>query len=217
MPLTLKYLRLQIISLFKPAFQRKRRAKRMEDFIRLMNVSGDETILDLGGHPRIWDSVKQPLDITMLNLPGTIDWSAPTHHRGTYVEGDATNVAQYTDDAFDIVFSNSVIEHVGNENARASFAKEARRLGRSYWVQTPSKYFPIEAHNGMPFWWYYPEAVKKYFIKRWREKLPEWTDMVEGTDIVTRRELETLFPDGEIIVERVWGFPKSYVAYKAPT
>jgi hypothetical protein len=38
--------------------------------------------------------------------------------------------------------------------------------------------------------------------------------MIEGTTVVKRAELEKLFPDAEIKVERVFGIPKSYIALK---
>jgi hypothetical protein len=114
----------------------------------------------------------------------------------------------------DFVFSNSVIEHVGGAERRAQFAREVRRIGRSYWVQTPSIWFPIEAHSGMPLWWCYPKGMRNWILRRWREKLPAWTDMIEGTTVVKRAELQRLFPDAKIKVERVLGVPKSYIAFK---
>jgi hypothetical protein len=95
----------------------------------------------------------------------------------------------------------------------AQFAGEVRRLGRSYWVQTPAKIFPIEAHCGMPFWWYYPEFLRNYFLTRWRGKLPAWTEMVEGTRVLQRKQLEELFPEAEVYVERFFGITKSYAAF----
>jgi hypothetical protein len=124
----------------------------MADFVANMNPKENSNILDLGGQPMIWSSVKVRLNITILNLPGMAQQHYASHHNLTYVEGDACHVTRFADESFDLVFSNSVIEHVGDEGKQAQFANEVRRLGRSYWVQTPSKYFPVEAHTGMPFW-----------------------------------------------------------------
>jgi hypothetical protein len=123
-------------------------------------------------------------------------------------------VRQYQDGQFDLAFSNSVIEHVGPEPKQAAFAREVRRLGRDYWVQTPSRWFPIEAHCDMPFWWFYPDAVRRWFIKRWRPRLPAYTDMVEGTRVLRLGDLRRLFPDGELYVEFAHGLPKSYTVYR---
>jgi hypothetical protein len=80
-------------------------------------------------------------------------------------------------------------------------------------VQTPSQWFPIEAHCGMPFWWFYPDRLRQYFIERWRKKLPAWTQMVEETTVLTRADLKRLFPEAQILTETSFGVPKSYVAY----
>lgn len=160
----------------------------------------------------IWDSVPLRLDITIVNLPGGV-CKQETRHNIRYFEGDACEIKDFAERSFDSVFSNSVIEHVGPADKQVKFAREVRRLGQSYWVQTPSKWFPIEAHCGMPFWWFYPATLRHYFIERWRKKLPAWTQMVEETTVLTEGDLRRLFPEATILVERLFGIPKSYIAY----
>lgn len=208
-----KYLRYALFTFFLRPFSQRARQRRMQSFLVLMNISPGRSVLDLGGQPMIWDNVPCHLKITILNRPGIAETHHPSHHELRYVEGDACNVEGLDAQSFDVVFSNSVIEHVGAADKRTAFASEVRRLGRSYWVQTPSRWFPIEAHCGMPFWWFYPPSVQRYFIARWRRKLPAWTEMVEETTVLTKSELRRLFPEAKILVERSFGIPKSYVAY----
>jgi len=211
----LKYLRIRVFERFLRPFSERTRRKRMRSYTTLMNLKNGMSVLDLGGQPMIWDSVSTQVHLTILNLPGIAVAGHASHHRIEYVEGDACKVSGYGDRSFDTVFSNSVIEHVGPADKQAEFAREVRRLGRSYWVQTPSKWFPIEAHCGMPFWWFYPARLRHYFIERWRQKLPAWTEMVEETTVLTKADMQQLFPDATIWVETWFGLPKSYTAYFA--
>ena len=113
--------------------------------------------------------IRESCDIlARLDLPGSIKKTAASRHNLRYIEGDGCNVEGIADQSFDFVFSNSVIEHVGGPERRRAFANEIRRIGRSYWVQTPSIWFPIEAHNGMQFWWFYPQSVRRALIAGWR-------------------------------------------------
>lgn len=213
----LKYLRFTAFNKLKKPFSDWARLHRMEQLVSIFNLRPGMCVLDLGGTPDIWSYPCIPaLNVTILNLPGSIKRTAASRHNLRYIEGDGCNVVGIGDQSFDFVFSNSVIEHVGGPERRRAFANEIRRIGRSYWVQTPSIWFPIEAHNGMPFWWFYPQSVRRAFIAGWRKKLPAWTEMVEGTTIVRRSELESLFPEATVIVERVLGIPKSYSAVNAP-
>lgn len=213
--MNLKHLRLNYFYKWLKPFSDRHRAQRMQKFSAFLAECQltRPNILDLGGHPEIWQFVKEPADITILNLPGYVVRLDNTIHNITYMEGDACNVSQFKDLSFDLVFSNSVIEHVGDESKQAEFAREAQRLGKYHWVQTPSKYFPIEAHCGMPFWWFWPESLRQSFISRWREKTPLWTEMVEGTRVLTKARLQELFPTSTIITEYSLGFAKSYTAY----
>lgn len=208
-----KFSRLRIFHGLLIPFSKMMRKKRMALFTKLMQPTSGMRILDLGGQPDIWDCIELPLNITCLNLPGVAATTHPSHHQITYVEGDACNMPYFQPGDFDLVFSNSVIEHVGDHNRRLQFANEVLRLSKKYWVQTPSKCFPIEAHCGMPFWWFYPKALRSYFLRRWRKKLPAWTEMVATTSVVSANELRNILPGCKIKYEWLIVVPKSLVSY----
>lgn len=172
-------------------------------------------VLDLGGQSEIWSHVATPLDITIVNLPGEpVNLPEASQHRFKAIAGDATSLPQLADNSFDLVFSNSVIEHVGDIDKRSAFAAEVRRLAPVYLVQTPSVWFPIEAHTGIPFWWAFPKKMRRRMIERWKATVPPWAAMVEGTTVIHKRELKTHFPDATLLTERLLGLPKSYVALR---
>jgi hypothetical protein len=199
------------------------RRRRMTKFLAIFQLKPETRVLDLGGAPVIWEHVPVPLEITLLNLPGTVSSSGEfqmlqspglRHHTFHVVEGDACNVHQFGDRSFDLVFSNSVIEHVGPTTKQAEFAREVLRLGKAYWVQTPSKWFPIEAHSGVLFYWFYPKWMRAALMRHWRKRLPAWwADYIGGTRVLSRRRMAELFPNGQMHVEYFFGFPKSYVWY----
>lgn len=211
----LKYARIRVFHYFLHPFQRRMRARRMRLFMENVGLRDGMRIVDLGGSPMIWQFVEVPLDVTMVNLEYSAEAKEEARtirqHKFTFVVGDGCRT-EFPSSSFDLAFSNSVIEHVGARDKRAEFAYEVRRLAPRYWVQTPSKYFPIEAHTGMPFWWYYPEAIRRRFKRNWHKKLPAWTEMIEGTDVVEQQELETIFPGARILKERLMGVVKSYIA-----
>lgn len=213
MSLRLAYFR-NVVKL-KSLFSTGRRQSRMERFLETMDLKGGERVIDLGGTARFWKDCPLPLSVTIVNLPGSgLREDIDSRHEFVFVEGDACDLHFVSDNQFDIAFSNSVIEHVGGPEKQAALAREVRRVAPRYWVQTPSIWFPIEAHNFMPFWWFYPPIVKRYFLGRWRRKLPAWSEMVATTTVILRRDLIGMFPGCKIWTERFLGFSKSYIVYR---
>jgi len=208
----LKYIRFRLFKLIQTPFSAVIRKRRMSVFEKIFQPSEGMRILDLGGQPEIWDTVKPSLAITCINLPGIAKSNHPTHHEITYIEGDACSMPCFKKGEFDLIFSNSVIEHVGGQKKQLQFADEVLRLSENYWIQTPSIYFPIEAHCGMPFWWLYPKWLRTYFLSRWSEKLPAWSEMVATTTVLSKQQVTKLFSGCKIKIEWLI-FPKSIIAY----
>ncbi len=191
----------------------------MQAMLDLMKLPPRSRVIDLGGTEENWRLIDHGFHVTLVNLP---DWqdpvSDPDHYRR--VDGDACNLgAQFADNSFEAVFSNSTIEHVGDEEQQARFAAETRRLAPAYWVQTPSTLSPIEPHTGVPFYWRLPRFLREAILSYWDRRVPGWVVMLRGTRVLSRRRMRELFPDGRIYVERILGVEKSYTfyrPYKAP-
>jgi hypothetical protein len=196
------------------SFGKAWRLERMKQFIALVKPPSNAKIIDLGGHLPMWQWFEHDFEVTLVNLPGSYKTSGKVG-KYTLVEGDATNLSDsFEDQSFDIVFSNSVIEHVGDESKQADFASEVMRLGKAYWVQTPSNYWPIEPHTGVIGYWLLPEFARQNLHKSWEKELPVWTEMIRGTRLLTRNRMRELFPDGNFYIERKLLLEKSYSAYK---
>lgn len=127
------------------------------------------------------------------------------------VQGDGTELP-FRDGEFDVVFSNSVIEHVP-KRLQHRFASEVRRVGARYFVQTPYRYFPIEPHYQLPLFQFLPKRVQRTlngrFTLGWQEK-GQWEEIT----LLSVKEFKQLFPDAEIHRERVFGVTKSLMAVR---
>ncbi|MBA2385086.1 MAG: class I SAM-dependent methyltransferase [Actinobacteria bacterium] len=75
-----------------------------------------------------------------------------------YVQGDALDLP-FQDGAFDVAFSNAVIEHVGGRDAQRRFVVEALRVARRVFVTTPNRWFPVEVHTRLPLVHWLPDRL----------------------------------------------------------
>lgn len=119
---------------------RRFREKRLKWFLDTIRPSDRSTLLDVGGYPWFWRSTEVPARIVIVNLHEIPGMAEQVKHRFELVTGDGCKLA-YPDGFFDIVFSNSVIEHVGAYERQKQFAAEARRVGCALWIQTPAREF----------------------------------------------------------------------------
>jgi Methyltransferase domain len=209
----------RISSRISPLF----RPRRMRRFLRLFEPSRETRILDVGGLPICWQGVPCDAQITLLNLYALDDYdrSFMTSNQSTVV-GDGTCL-DYEDQSFDIVFSNSVIEHVGTMARQTQFAAEAKRVGKGHWIQTPAREFFLEPHYFGPFIHWFPRDVQRRLLRNFTlwgllgRPTPEHISLVLAElRLLTRTEFRGLFPDCEVWIERFLGMPKSYTAYKLP-
>ncbi|WP_374569304.1 class I SAM-dependent methyltransferase [Ideonella sp.] len=206
----------------KERLQRHWRARRLRAFADRLGARPGDRILDLGGNIETWTLAEQPYRLTLLNTSaasaGTLrPWRLPTNGaEWRVIVGDATDLGQFADQSFDIVFSNSVIEHLGDAERVACFAREVRRVGRSYWVQTPAYTFPIEAHTGLPFYWFYPRPLRNAWAA-WQDRRhahQPWHCPLAQTSHLKLSLLRQLFPEAQVYTERVGGFAKSWSMYR---
>jgi SAM-dependent methyltransferase len=118
----------------------------------------------------------------------------------------------FSDAAFDVVFSNAVLEHVGSRTAQAAFIGDLCRVGRSFFITTPDRWFPVEHHTGLPFLHYLPAGMFRAVLRRTGYR--HWASE-SNLNILTRRELEGLFPpsaDVQVRSVRLAGLPSNLVA-----
>lgn len=196
------------------------RRRRFELFLSLLRtLQGHIEILDIGGTQQFWDLMlgeDQPdIRVTLLNVAHQ-PLSPP---RFVSVVGDARAMPQFAAKSFDVVFSNSVIEHVGDYANQRRMADEVRRVGRRYFVQTPNKRFPIEPHFLVPWFQYLPMGTRAWLLSRfdvgWYRRIPDITaarDEVESIQLLTRKKFIGLFPDARIHEEKLSALTKSFVA-----
>ena len=197
------------------------RRRRHEFFRKLMKgVPRPATILDVGGTPAFWRQVglegHEGVSVTVLNL----EPSESQDDRIRTMVGDARCMDCFEDGQFDVVFSNSVIEHVGGLEEQLQMAREIRRVGSRYFVQTPNRYFPIEPHFMFPFFQFLPLGVRARLIHRFqlgaynRNPDPEVArQRAAEVNLISRRRLTTLFADAHIYAEKMLGLNKSFIAY----
>jgi hypothetical protein len=125
----------------------------------------------------------------------------------------------FVDRQFDVIFSNSVIEHLYTPDRQKKFADEVTRVGNHYFIQTPDYWFPVEPHYLTPFVQFVPRDCKPW-VHRWltlrgwmdkpsKDTCVEWSDEIR---LLRAREMRVLFPKATLVRERAFGLSKSLIA-----
>jgi hypothetical protein len=203
---------------------RRARAKRVVELITAIHAErGAVRILDLGGEPGYWRLYdrgflqSKAVTIHLVNpAPQAVD--DPLF---TTAVGDACHLPEIAAGEFDLVHSNSVIEHVGDWTRMEAFAAEVRRLAPRYYVQTPYFYFPIEPHFSAPFFHWRSEQARARMLLRkrrgWCERagdVGEAMRTVQHARLLDKTQFRFLFPDAHHVDERAAGLTKSLIALR---
>ena len=211
---------MNIHDIYRPILRYFRKS-RMKKFYRALSITPQTKILDVGGNAFIWEIATQNglpsiEHITVLNVYEEDRAKLPANVR--WVVGDGCHLP-FEDEEFDIVFSNSVIEHLGGYDSQVCFAKEISRVGKGYWVQTPDPRFFVEPHYLSPFVHWLPTDLRRKVVRHattWglltRPSQEEIDDRLREIRLIAPKEFKAMFPGAEIIHERWIGMPKSLVA-----
>lgn len=201
----------------------KFRSKRFEFFERIFWEAFDKNntirILDIGGTEAFWKGRKllqnPNVSISLLNLA-----AEPLSHPSLKsLAGNATDLSYFEDKSFDLVFSNSVIEHLYTFENQQKMAAEVRRVGQKYFVQTPNKYFFVEPHYALPFFQFLPSRLVYFILTETRlSRMQKWEPQharayLDEIRLLSLREMKSLFPDGRVYFEKFLGMNKSFTLY----
>jgi len=205
---------------------------RLRDLIQSIAANTpNPVILDVGGRAEYWQRVgidflrENRTSVIVLNLARSelkeiegIDDVIST------AVGNGCDLAQYADGHFDLVHSNSVIEHVVTWQNMVAFARETRRAGKCYYVQTPYFWFPIDPHfYKAPFFHWMLPPMRAWLLTHAKiahggraKTLQRAYEIIDDARLLDLSQFKTLFPDAKIHMERILGLPKSIIGIRGP-
>lgn len=207
-------------NLYEP-FQRRFRPRRLRLFYSLFGIGPKTKVLDLGGGAFFWDlalSEGLPVpEVTVLNIRPA---GSQARHYLTWILGDARQT-NFEDQSFDVVFSNSLVEHLGNWESQIQFANEVRRLAPRYFVQTPDRHFPVEPHLITPFIHWFSRSMQRRMIRNFsvwglltRPSRSTCEELWKELALLSAKQMKILFPDSRLVVEHFLALPKSILAIR---
>ncbi len=215
-------------------YSQKFKQNRKDLFYKYLTVSPEDRVLDFGGYDGSWLAFLIPSKGEELYVADIATQALETANKKYGFKTillDESGKIPFEDNYFDVIFCNSVIEHVtvdkdeiykiktNREFKEKSFARqkfladEIRRVSKKYFVQTPYRHFFIESHTWFPsFFIYLPrtfqikliQLLSKYWVK----------SSTPDVNLLTVKDMRRLFPEAEIIQEKSFFMTKSLIAIK---
>ena len=196
------------------------RARRWLRFQREFPEIAEMNVIDLGGVAKEWlRAPTAPANLTVVNL-----FAQPALNDKTrIIVADACALPSYlSQERFDLVFSNSVIDQVGGHYRRLQFVDTVRALADRHWIQTAYRYFPLDAYTLFPMQQQLPLRVRAAISRHWpfgyRHADSESAAILLnlGIEGLSRTAFRAYFPDSQIVTERWAGMIKSLIAIGHP-
>ncbi|MFG3200931.1 class I SAM-dependent methyltransferase [Streptomyces sp. NPDC048192] len=198
------------------------RTARWERFRRCFPGIESMRVVDLGGTAEMW--LRAPVRAKHVHLINLEEHPAELPDWITAEVADVTDPAVAAElsgsGGYDLVFSNSTIEHVGGPSQRRKFVAAVEQLAPLHWIQTPYRYFPVEPHFVAPGFQFLPLAARARLVRHWPlvhsrpDSAESAMNAVIGIELLTRAEMRHLFPRSALLGERVLGVTKSLIAVR---
>ena len=191
------------------------RTRKLETFNKTLRPTAQMKVLDVGAeiNPngdrglQLIDSYPWKKNITAVNIsPEHVEVIRHRYPEINAVVADACELP-WPNKYFDIVYSNAVIEHVGDFDRQQKMINEIMRVGKQWFVATPNRWYPFEFHLRLPLVTWLPGDAYLSISKmiRYDHALKKYTF---GNDkakfrLMTLRELKSCFKDSRIIKQRI--------------
>ncbi|MBZ0153789.1 MAG: class I SAM-dependent methyltransferase [Planctomycetes bacterium] len=208
-----------ITALFNRLSVRSRRIK-MEMLQRYVPLRGDEHILDIGSQVdpqsrQLLERCEDPSRITAINIRDEHLAAIRAAFPGARTMACDARKLPFADQSFDLVYSNAVIEHVGDFADQTRMAAEVRRVGRRWFLTTPNRWYPFEFHARMPFLSWLPPRWMHRVARLWaynhvHRRYQSGNDYSD-VHLLSARQLRRLFPDSLVLKPRVTFWPETLV------
>lgn len=194
------------------------RQKMFNSLMQMANITPETKVLDVGvTSDRRLDCnffeklYPYPNNITAV---GTEDASfLEQDYAGlTFVKTDGSSLP-FADKSFDLVVSFAVIEHVGSRAQQRAFIRELCRVGRTCFITTPNRWYPIEFHTALPLVHWLPPSWFRTILK-WLGKT--FWSKEENLNLLSERNMLSLFPaDSQVYKKhfRLFGLISNLVFY----
>lgn len=205
------------------SFRRKRFVHIERILTEIVETKGSVSVLDMGGTETYWsiaDDLLQRLDGKIrIHLVNPEPQTIQNEEIFSFQLGDACCADLLQGEKFDLVHSNSVIEHVGGWYRMEMFAKNVMRLGDRFFVQTPNYWFPLEPHFRYIGFQWLPLSLRTRLLQRrslgFYSRQPDFIEarkIVDEIRLLSAHEMSKLFEGANIIKEKVFGLDKSIMA-----
>src|SRR5262249_31769969 len=136
------------------------RRRKLELFLEAMQPTAETTVVDVGvsdggygadtlGTANFFEALYPwPERITAVSTQylTVFQQAFPTV---TAVRADGRDLP-FPDDAFDVGFSNAVIEHLPDLHSQRAFVGELCRVSKRVFLTTPNRWFPVDTHTLVP-------------------------------------------------------------------
>src|SRR5437867_3661616 len=148
------------------------RRRMYERFLTVGRVTPTETILDVGvtnersydssNYLEAWYPHKSRLTAVGLDDARFLE----TEHPGVRFVFANGKALPFRGNAFDVVHSSAVLEHVGSRAEQAQFIGELFRVARRLvCLTTPNRWFPVEVHTGIPLIHWLPATSFRFLLR----------------------------------------------------
>ena len=173
------------------AFSLRSRARKAELVKVFIERNGTRTVAVVGGigsGTQENEGIVEKAVSDVATIVAMLDIELPMLPPFPCLIGDGRSLP-WRDQSVDLVIANAVIEHVGDLADQSAFVAEHIRVGRTWVITTPNRWFPVESHTS---------AVFRHWSSKWRSQRTEFTRLL------SLAEFRRLLPPDTVVVGHWW-------------